>query len=268
MKRLFALFITILSIAVLAACGSSTDSSGDATNGDSGDSGDSGEKETYTVATDANFKPFEYKDPDTGEMKGFDIDLMKAIADEAGFNVEFKSMQFDGLITGMQSGRYPLAIAGISITEERKESIDFSDPYYDSGLILMVQSDNEEIQSIDDVDGKEVGVKTGTTSEAYLKENTEAKIKAFPQIINAYMDVRNGRVDASLYDKPNVEFYIQESGEGELKTVGETLQGESYGIAMEKGSDLVEPVNEALATLKENGTYDEIYEKYFGKKPE
>lgn len=252
MKRLFTLFIAILSVSLLAACGDSNASGG----------------ETYTVATDANFKPFEYKNPDTGEMEGFDIELMKAIADEAGFNVEFKTMQFDGLITGMQSGRYPLAIAGISITEERKKSIAFSDPYYDSGLILMVNKDNNEIQSIDDVDGKTVGVKTGSTSETYLKNNTNAEIKAFPDIINAYMDVKNERLDASLYDLPNVKYYIQQNGDGKLKAVGEVLEGQSYGIALPKDSDLVDEVNEGLQAVRDSGEYDKIYEKYFGSKPE
>lgn len=244
MKKILTLSCTILLVVILTACGDS-----------------------YTVATDAKFKPFEYINPDTGEMEGFDIELMEAIADEAGFEVEFKSMQFDGLITGMQSGRYPLAIAGISITEKRKESISFSDPYYDSGLILMVKSDNEEIKSIDDVDGMKVGVKTGSTSENYLKTKTKADVKAFPDIITAYRDVANGRLDAALYDLPNVKYYIQQSGEGQLKTVGDVLEGQSYGIAMPKDSDLVDDVNEALSTLKDNGTYDEIYEKYFGSKP-
>jgi len=259
MKKLLTLLIAVLTVSLLAACGSS-----DSANGEGGNS----DGETYTVATDANFKPFEYKNPDTGEMEGFDIDLMRAIAKEAGFNVEFKTMQFDGLITGMQSGRYPLAIAGISITEKRKESISFSDPYYDSGLILMVNSDNNEIKSIDDVDGKTVGVKTGSTSEAYLKENTDAKVKAFPNIINAYMDVKNGRLDASLYDLPNVKYYIQQNGEGKLKTVGDVLEGQSYGIALPKDSDLVDDVNKALQAVKDSGEYDEIYKKYFGSKPE
>lgn len=258
MKKLLTLLIAVLTISLLAACGS------DSANGDGGNS----DGDTYTVATDANFKPFEYKNPDTGEMEGFDIELMRAIADEAGFNVEFKTMQFDGLITGMQSGRYPLAIAGISITEERKKSIAFSDPYYDSGLILMVNNDNDEIQSIDDVDGKTVGVKTGSTSESYLKNNTDADIKAFPDIINAYMDVKNERIDASLYDLPNVKYYIQQNGEGKLKTVGDVLEGQSYGIALPKDSDLVDEVNEGLQAVKDSGKYDEIYEKYFGSKPE
>ncbi|MYL36005.1 transporter substrate-binding domain-containing protein [Pontibacillus yanchengensis] len=261
MKKVFTLVIALLSFSLLVACGTSGDSA-------SGEGGEGGEKETYTVATDANFKPFEFKDPETGEMKGFDIELMKAIADEAGFNVEFKSMQFDGLITGMQSGRFPLAIAGISITEERKESIAFSDPYYDSGVVLMVNKDNSDIQSIDDVDGVTVGTKTGSTSESYLTQNTDAEVKAFPDIINAYMDVKTGRLDAALYDLPNVKYYIKQSGEGKLKTVGDVLEAQSYGIALPKESELVDDVNKALQAVKDNGTYDEIYEKYFGSKPE
>lgn len=240
----------------LSACGTAN------TSGDS--SGDNG-LETYTVATDANFKPFEYKN-ESGEMVGFDIDLMKAIAEEAGFNVEFESMEFDGLIAGMQSGRYPIAIAGISITEEREETIDFSDAYYDSGLILMVPK-GSDIKSIDDVDGKKIGTKQGTTSQDYLVNYTDAEVEAYPEIINAYMDVQSGRLDAALYDLPNVLYYIKENGNGELETAGEVFEGQPYGIAFKKGSDLVDDVNEALATLKENGTYNEIYKEYFGTEP-
>ncbi|PKR77337.1 amino acid ABC transporter substrate-binding protein [Halalkalibacillus sediminis] len=261
MKKLLLLLTTLLTIGFLVACGTSDDSSGDG-NGDG-----EGEGETYTVATDANFQPFEYKNPDTGEMEGFDIELIRAIADEVGFNVEFETMEFDGLIAGMESGRYPMAVAGISITEDRKESIDFSDPYYDSGLVLMVPEENTDIKSIDDVAGKMIGTKQGSTSQQYLVNNTDAEVEAFPNILNAYNDVQAGRLDGALYDLPNVQYFIKENAEGELKTVGEVFEGQPYGIAFEKGSDLVEPVNEALATLKEDGTYDEIYEKWFGTAP-
>ncbi|MFC0524264.1 transporter substrate-binding domain-containing protein [Pontibacillus salicampi] len=265
MKKMFMLIITILSISLLAACGNSGSTEGE-TSGDSGD-GSSSEGETYTVATDANFKPFEFKDPDTGEMTGFDIELLQAIADEEGFQVEFKTMKFAGLLSGLQAGRYPIGIAGISITDERKEKMDFSDPYYDSGLILMVPKDSD-IQSIDDVDGKSVGTRQGSTSEEYLNNKTDATVESFPDIITAYMDVKNGRLDAALYDLPNVQYFVQQQGEGELKTVGDVLQGESYGIALPKDSDLTETINSGLQTLKDNGTYDELYEKYFGEAPE
>lgn len=271
MKKKLLLFAAIFALLIgLAACGTSGSSNSGSDDNDGGDTGDSGdnteEVETYTVATDANFKPFEYKNPDTGEMEGFDIDLMRAIAEEAGFNVEFETMEFDGLITGMQAGRYPMGIAGISITEERKESISFSDPYYDSGLILMVPNDSD-IESIEDVDGKSIGSRQGSTSQAYLQDNTDAQIEAFPEIVTAYMDVKEGRLDAALYDLPNVLYYIDQEGEGELTTTGDVLEGQSYGIAFPKDSELVDDVNAALDTLIKNGTYAEIYEEYFGTAP-
>lgn len=250
MKRTLVIVFSVLFL--LTACNNSTTGNAD---------------KTYTVATDVNFKPFEFKDPETGEMKGFDIDLIRAIAEEAGFEVEFETMQFDGILTGLKAGRFPIGIAGISITEERKKSIDFSDPYYDSGLILMVHKDNTEIRSIADVDGKTVGTRQGSTSHDYLREHTEAEIEAFPGIVNAYLDVKNKRLDAALYDLPNVKYSIAQNGDGKLKTVGDVLQGQSYGIAFPKGSELVDDVNQALKTLKENGTYDELYKKYFGTKP-
>ncbi|SDJ99637.1 transporter substrate-binding domain-containing protein [Sediminibacillus albus] len=258
MKKTLLGLITLLMISLLAACGS---------NESSGESGsDSAEGETYTVATDANFQPFEYKNPETGEMEGFDIDLVKAVAKEAGFNVDFKTMEFDGLLASMQSGKFPIGVAGISITEDRKETISFSDSYYDSGLILAVPEESD-IQSIDDVDGLKVGARQGSTSEEYLKNNTDAEVVAYPEIVTAYMNLEKDRLDAVLYDLPNVKYYIKENAEGKLKTVGDVLEGQPYGIAFPKDSELVDPVNEALETIKENGTYDEIYKKWFGTEP-
>lgn len=246
--------LTVLTmlLVLLAACGSNTKSSGDV--------------KKYTVATDSNFKPFEYLNPKTGELEGFDIDIIKEIAQRAGFEVEFETMDFDGLLAGMQSGRYPIGIAGMSITEKRKESIDFSIPYYDSGLILMVP-EKSDIQSIDDVNGKKIGSRQGSTSQTYLKDNTSAKVEAFPEIVTAYMDVKEGRLDGALYDLPNVKHYIATEGENKLKTVGEVLQGESYGIAFSKGSEIVDDANKALQSMIDDGTYAKLYEKYFGEKP-
>ncbi|MGP4108700.1 transporter substrate-binding domain-containing protein [Virgibacillus sp. L01] len=254
-KKLTLLFIAIISISLLAACGSS-ETSGD---------GD-GEGKTYSVATDSNFQPFEYKNPDTGEMEGFDIELMRAIAKEAGFNVEFETMAFDGLLASMRTGKNDIGIAGISITEEREEFIDFSDKYYDSGLILAVPSDSD-IESIEDVDGLKVGSRQGSTSNDYLKANTDAEVEAYPEIVTAYMDLERGRLDAVLYDLPNVKYYIKENAPDKLKTVGKVMEGQPYGIALPEGSDLVEPINEGLAAVKENGTYAEIYKKWFGTEP-
>ncbi|GEN54470.1 glutamine ABC transporter substrate-binding protein [Halobacillus faecis] len=261
MKAKWYLFIMVMALSMLlAACGSDSEA------GTSGDSeGDSG-GETYTVATDNNFVPFEFMNEETGEMEGFDIDLIKAIADEAGFNIEIESMKFDGVVAGMQSGRYDIGIAGMTITEERKETIDFSDPYYDAGLMLAVSADNDEIQSEDDLAGKKVGTRSGTTSETYIRENhPDAELITFPGIVEAYMDLESGRLDAVMYDVPNVQYYVANDSEG-LKTAGDILQGEQYGIAFPKDSELVSDVNEALQTLIDNGTYDDIYEEWFGER--
>ncbi|MRG86825.1 transporter substrate-binding domain-containing protein [Salinibacillus xinjiangensis] len=221
---------------------------------------------TYTVATDSNFQPFEYMNPDTQELEGFDIDLISAVAEEAGFEIEFETMNFDGLLGSMRTGKHDIGIAGISITDERKETIDFSDKYYDSGLILAVPKDSD-IESIEDIDGHKVGARQGSTSEQYLQNNTNAEVSAFPEIVTAYMDLEAGRLDAVLYDLPNVQYYIKENASDTLKTVGDVLEGQPYGIAFPKDSELVEPVNEALATIKESGKYAEIYKKWFGTEP-
>lgn len=238
--------VLILALSLMTACGS----------------------DTYTVATDNSFVPFESLNEETGELEGFDIDLMNALAEEVGIEVEFEPMDFDGLIAGLQSGRYEIGIAGITITEERKETIDFSDPYYDAGLIIAVQKDNTEIQSEADLAGKVVGTRAGTTSEAYLKENhPDAEIEPFPGIVEAYMDLQAGRVDAVLYDMPNVKYYVAQEAADDLKVVGDVLQGEQYGIGFKKDSEIRDKMNEALQTLKDNGTYDDIYEKWFGERP-
>lgn len=226
------------------------------------------ESDTVIVATDNGFVPFEFIDEKSGELVGFDIDLIKAIADQAGLDLRIQTMEFDGLVAGIQSGRYDIGIAGITITEERREHIDFSEPYYDAGLILAVRADDDRITSAADLGGRRVGTRSGTTSESYLKEHhNEAGIVSFPGIIEAYMDLAAGRVDAVLYDVPNVRYYVSSDEVTDLKTVGEVLQGEQYGIAFPKGSELRDRVNEALRTLKANGIYDRIYARWFGETP-
>ncbi len=268
-KLLMALFAIML-IGVLAACGGSDDAgeTDQATDDAGTEKATSDDKDVYTVATDNGYVPFEYIDEDSGELVGFDIDLISAVAEEAGVKIEFETLDFDGIVAGVGSGRFDAAIAGMTITEERKESIDFTQPYYEAGLILAVKDDNDDIKSIDDVSGKTIATRTGSTSQEYLTANTDAKIEAFPGIIEAYQNVLAGRADAVLYDLPNVQFYSETEADNKLKTVGEKLTGEDYGIAFPKGSELRDQFDEALTTIKENGTYDDIYEEWFGERPE
>ncbi|TFJ92499.1 transporter substrate-binding domain-containing protein [Lentibacillus salicampi] len=260
----FLIFFSLISL--LAACGSGGDAE---TSGDSESGSEEGSnlKDTYTVATDSSFVPFEFKED--GEYVGFDIDLINAIADEVGFDIELEVTNFDGIIPGLQTGSFDIALAGISITEERAKKIDYSEPYYESGLAIGVQKDNDEIKDIEDLEGKTIATRLGSTSAAFIDENIEnAEANQYEQLDQAYLSVENGSTDAVLYDAPNVNYYIQTTGDN-LKVVGDLYQAEDYGIAISKGQDeLVTAIDDALATLKENGTYDEIYEEWFGKKPE
>lgn len=218
------------------------------------------------VATDTAFVPFEFKQG--SEYVGFDIDLWAAIAKELGVSYELKPMDFNGIIPALQTRNVDLALAGITIKEERKQVIDFSDGYYDSGFLLMVSADNDSIKGEADIEGKTLAVKSGTSSADYAKANLKAsELRQFPNIDNAYLELRTGRVDAAMHDTPNVLYYIKTAGEGRIKTVGEQMMAQQYGIAFPKGSELREPVNAALKTLRENGTYNEIHRKWFGTDP-
>ncbi|MDH4557073.1 glutamine ABC transporter substrate-binding protein GlnH [Pseudomonas sp. BN417] len=219
------------------------------------------------VATDTAFVPFEFKQGD--QYVGFDIDLWAAIAKELGWKYQLKPMDFNGIIPALQTRNVDLALAGITIKEERKQAIDFSDGYYDSGFLLMVRSDNDAIKGEADVAGKTLAVKSGTSSADYAKANLKASdLRQFPNIDNAYLELRTGRVDAAMHDTPNVLYYIKTAGEGQVKAVGQQMMAQQYGIGFPKGSELREPVNGALKKLRENGTYAEIYRKWFGTDPQ
>ncbi|HEU5139813.1 MAG TPA: transporter substrate-binding domain-containing protein [Bacillales bacterium] len=280
-KRFLSIFLMVFLVAALAACGSSggsgdgetAGSGGEGTSENSTDEGSNegtteGSGKTYVVATDNSFVPFEFVDKESGDIKGFDIDLMTAIAKEAGIDIKFKVMNFPGIIPGLKSGRWDMGIAGISITEKRDKSIDFSDPYYQSGLMVGVQADNTEIQGIDDLAGKTISTRQGSTSQSYIKKNLpKATAKAFPKVTQAYQELMRGSVDATLYDVPNLKYFIKTKAKGKIKTVGDVLEAQNYGIAFQEDSKLVDKVNKALSTLKENGTYADIYKEWFGTAP-
>lgn len=218
------------------------------------------------VATDTAFVPFEFKQGNT--YTGFDIDLWAAIAKELNLKYKLQPMDFNGIIPGLQTRNIDVALAGITIRDDRKQVIDFSDPYYESGLAILVADNNNDIKAAKDLAGKDVAVKTGTATVDFMKKQVpEAKLHLFPNIDNAYLELATGRVDAAVHDTPNVQYYANTAGKGRVKVVGTVKSGDFYGIAFPKGSDLVAKVNQALATLKSNGQYDAIYTKWFGKQP-
>lgn len=219
------------------------------------------------VAVDTAFVPFEFRDPKTGEYTGFDIDLWAAIAEVLGVEYELQPMDFAGIVPALQTGSIDVALAGITITSAREKVVDFSHPYYDSGLTLMVRADNEDIKGPEDVAGKRIAVRTGTTSDNHAPSLNPSDIIKFPNIEQAYMELRTGRVDVAMHDTPNVLYYIQTAGDGAVKAVGPRMQAQSYGIGFPLGSKLRNDVNVAFLELVESGRYAEIYRKWFGQDP-
>ncbi|KMO21215.1 glutamine ABC transporter substrate-binding protein GlnH [Methylobacterium platani] len=217
------------------------------------------------VATDTAFVPFEFKQGD--KYVGFDIDLWDAVAKDIGVTYKLQPMDFNGIIPALQTKQVDVGLAGITIKDERKKAVDFSDGYYDSGFLLMVPS-SSDIKGPADLKGKVVAIKTGTSAADYAKANfKDAELRQFPNVDNAYLEVMTGKAAAAMHDTPNVLYYIKTNGGGKVKIVGEQMMAQQYGMAFPKGSPLVAKVNASLAKLKANGTYDAIYEKWFGAKP-
>lgn len=224
------------------------------------------EKETLKVGTDTNYVPFEFLDQETGEYVGFDIDLMDAIAEEVGFDYELEPMDYNGLIPALQTNNLDIAIAGITINEERQATIDLSDPYYDAGTAVLVREDEEDIQEIDDLKGKVVAAKQGTSSyDAVMELDGIKEVVPFPNIDQAYMELEKNSADAVVFDLPALLYYINTSGQGKAKVIDGLLEGQTFGIGLPKGSPLTAEINLALEKIKEDGTYDELHEKWFGE---
>lgn len=222
--------------------------------------------EIIQVGTDTNYVPFEFLDQESGEYIGFDIDLMDAIAEEVGFEYELRPMDYAGIIPALQTGNLDIGIAGITINPVREETIDFSKPYYDAGTAVLVKGDEEEIKTIDDLEGKVVATKQGTSSYDYIKDMEGLKkVVPFPNIDQAYLELEKGSADAVVFDLPSLLYYINTGADG--KVLDELLEGQTFGIAFPKGSPLKTEVDLALDEIQANGTYDEIHEKWFGNKP-
>ena len=217
-----------------------------------------------TVCSDIPYPPFEFEDAssDLG-YSGFDIELIAAIGEELGREVEVVVTGFDALTSGtaMAAGTCELAISAMTITPERDEQIDFSDPYYEADQSLLVPNGSMISSLADLVSGVVVGVQTGTTGELYANDNVPgAEIRAFEGGGDLLTALAAGQVDAVIQDLP---VNVEEAAKGATTVVETYPTGEFYGIAFEEGSDLVGPVNEALAALREDGTYDALFQKYF-----
>jgi len=222
----------------------------------------------YKVGTEPTFPPFDTTD-DEQNIVGLDMDLIAAIGEDQGFEVEFVNLSFDGLIPALKAGNIDIVAAGMNKDDEdRQAQVDFSEGYYESVLMVAVPEDNTAITGIDDLTADmKVAAQTGTTGAAAVQELAdEGKIKEaviLDGLDTVMMQLINGDVDAVINDKPVTEAYMNKQA-GKIKMVGDGLNAENYGFAVQKGNEeLLNMINEGLANIKADGTYDELITKWF-----
>lgn len=221
---------------------------------------------TLKVLTMPTLPPFEWKDEKTGQMTGFDMDLIRAIANHAGFIPSFNPIDFDGIVPSLQTGSADMGIASIYITPKRQKVVDFSIPYYESGASILVRADNTTIHSLKDLAGKKVATLTGSGSYEFINENApQATNIAYPQTPDLYVALMGHSVDAVFHDAPNIAYYIKTKGTGTLKKVGPNYMKVELGIAFPKGSKWLSKVNDALKEMKTDVSYQKLVQKYFSE---
>jgi polar amino acid transport system substrate-binding protein len=222
-----------------------------------------------TVCTHLPYEPFQYKEG--GEIVGFDVDLMDLVADELSLEQEIVNTPFETIETGqaMNTGKCDIAAAGMTITDARAEAMDFSDPYFDATQALLVKQ-GSDVESLDDLVGKTLGVQIGTTGEVYAEENAPdgVELKVFEDLALLTTAVKSGSIDAGINDNSVLYDYVDKNPDTEVATEFDTGEQYGFGVALDKNDELLETVNDVLATAKEDGTYDELFENYFGTTPE
>ncbi len=248
-----------------AGSASSSDASSNAAIGESTVSGSAAlEDGVLNVGTNAEFPPFEYVGDD-GEPDGFDMALIKAIGEKMGTEVEIENMEFDSLVAAIGS-KIDVAIAGMTVLEERLDSVNFSDPYYEAVQYVIVPADSD-ITKAKDLEGKTIGVQLGTTGDFKAEEIKDASVSQYNKGLDAVNDLMNGRVDAVIIDKNPAKVFADRFGDDVKVYDGSDskfgFKPEEYAIALPKEDDsLLEAVNQALAEIKSDGTFDELVSQY------
>lgn len=247
MKKLLAVTLALVMCASLAACGAKS--------------------KKYIIATDTTFAPFEFEDA-SGKKIGIDMDLLAAIAADQGFEYEIQALGFNAALQAVQSNQADGMIAGMSITDERRKTFDFSEPYFDSGVVMGISIKDDTIKGYEDLKGKNVAIKIGTEGAAFaesIKDQYGFTTTTFKDSSNMYEDVKSGNSVACFEDYPVLGYAVTQNVG--LKIVTEKEQGSSYGFAVAKGknAELLKMFNDGLKKLKENGKYQEILDTYIQK---
>lgn len=223
--------------------------------------------EKYIIATDVTYAPFEFEQ--NGKYVGIDIELLEAVAKAEGFTYELKPMDFSGIIPGVQANQLDGAIAGISITDERKQSVDYSDEYFDSGVAIVAKADST-LTGESDLQGKTFAVKKGTAGATYAESilaKYGAKIIYFNDTPSMFQAVTSGNADVCFEDYPVAMYKFNTETNPELKVIGDKVTSTPYGFIVKKGAnaELLAKFNAGLAKVKASGEYDAIIAKYIGK---
>ena len=239
MKKIMAVVASVVMVMMLAACGSN--------------------KNELVMATNAEFPPYEYHEGDA--IVGIDVEICKAIAEEMGKTLVIEDMQFDSVITSVQTGKADLGAAGLTVTEDRLKNINFSESYATAAQVIIVPT-GSDIASPDDLEGKRIGVQLGTTGDIYAEDIADATIERYNKGFEAVQALLQGKIDAVIIDNEPAKVYVEQNPDT-LIIVDEAFTYEEYAIAISKeNTQLLDDVNAAIKKLKESGKLDEIVNKY------
>nr|WP_315045447.1 basic amino acid ABC transporter substrate-binding protein [uncultured Leptotrichia sp.] len=240
MKKILAV-VMMLMLAVLS-CGKKTDS------------------KTLRVGLNSVFAPFEYKE--NGQIVGFDVDLINQIGKDLGYKIEIEDQAFDGLIPTLKAGKIDMIISGMTATEERKKSVDFSDEYFKSTNVYLKKKGNNNVTSINNLSGKKVGASLGTIQEIEARKIPGATVVPIEDTVKSIMDLEAGKVDVLILENVIALEYMKKYTD--LEVIGEKPLDSGMAIAFDKGkhTELIQKINEELKTLKSNGKYNELINKY------
>lgn len=251
-KKVLSLLLVTACVFSMAACGSKKD------DGAKSDSGDTAKKETLVMATNAEFPPYEFYEGD--KVVGIDADIAAAVAEEMGMELKIEDMAFDSIIAAVTSGKADIGAAGMTVTEDRLENVDFTDTYAKATQVIIVTNDSA-IAGPDDLTGKKIGVQLGTTGDIYADDIEDAEVERYNKGFEAVQALQQGKIDAVVIDGEPAKEFVKEAED--LKILDEAFTEEEYAIAVKKGNDeLKDKINEALKSLKDSGKLDEIVAKY------
>ena len=255
MKKIIAIMLAVVLAAtsafVLASCGSESDTKSDS---------DSASKGELHMATNAFFEPYEYYEGD--KVVGIDAEIAKAICDKMGYELVIDDMDFDSIITAVTSGKADFGMAGMTVTDERKESVDFTDSYTTATQVIIVKEGSDKVKNADDLEKASIGVQLGTTGDIYVSDFKDAKIERYNKGGDAVLALASDKIDAVVIDSEPAKAFVA-ANEG-LEILEEPFADEDYAICTAKDSELTEKINDALKELKEDGTVQKIIDKYIG----